>query len=68
MQMQMFFLFIAYVVHIVGSKPVLVPQPTRSSSESICSRPGSSIPSSPGHTIYVSASLHHSVNIFTQKY
>uniref|UniRef100_A0A672MPP1 Actin-binding LIM protein 1-like n=1 Tax=Sinocyclocheilus grahami TaxID=75366 RepID=A0A672MPP1_SINGR len=25
---------------------------TRSSSESICSRPGSSIPSSPGHTIY----------------
>nr|XP_021336154.1 actin-binding LIM protein 1 isoform X6 [Danio rerio] len=27
-------------------------QPTRSSSESICSRPGSSIPSSPGHTIY----------------
>lgn len=29
-------------------------QPTRSSSESICSRPGSSIPGSPGHTIYVS--------------
>ncbi|XP_049320563.1 actin-binding LIM protein 1 isoform X21 [Astyanax mexicanus] len=28
------------------------PQPTRSSSESICSRPGSSIPGSPGHTIY----------------
>lgn len=28
-------------------------QPTRSSSESICSRPGSSIPGSPGHTIYV---------------
>ncbi|XP_057197272.1 actin-binding LIM protein 1a [Triplophysa rosa] len=27
-------------------------QPTRSSSESICSRPGSSLPSSPGHTIY----------------
>ncbi|XP_026098465.1 actin-binding LIM protein 1-like isoform X17 [Carassius auratus] len=27
-------------------------RPTRSSSESICSRPGSSIPSSPGHTIY----------------
>nr|XP_015203203.1 PREDICTED: actin-binding LIM protein 1 isoform X12 [Lepisosteus oculatus] len=26
-------------------------QPTRSSSESICSRPGSSIPGSPGHTI-----------------
>uniref|UniRef100_A0A8C2HDD8 Actin binding LIM protein 1a n=1 Tax=Cyprinus carpio TaxID=7962 RepID=A0A8C2HDD8_CYPCA len=40
------FLFIAYVV------PMLVQQPTRSSSESICSRPGSSIPSSPGHTIY----------------
>ncbi|KAG9338333.1 hypothetical protein JZ751_025890 [Albula glossodonta] len=30
------------------------PQPTRSSSESISSRPGSSIPGSPGHTIYVS--------------
>ncbi|XP_077470103.1 actin-binding LIM protein 1a isoform X8 [Stigmatopora argus] len=28
-------------------------QPTRSSSESICSRPGSSIPGSPGHTIYL---------------
>ncbi|TSK14745.1 Actin-binding LIM protein 1 [Bagarius yarrelli] len=27
-------------------------EPTRSSSESICSRPGSSIPGSPGHTIY----------------
>lgn len=27
-------------------------RPTCSSSESICSRPGSSIPSSPGHTIY----------------
>ncbi|XP_062422468.1 actin-binding LIM protein 1a isoform X5 [Pungitius pungitius] len=27
-------------------------QPTRSSSESICSRPASSIPGSPGHTIY----------------
>ncbi|XP_041722098.1 actin-binding LIM protein 1 isoform X17 [Coregonus clupeaformis] len=27
-------------------------QPSRSSSESICSRPGSSIPGSPGHTIY----------------
>ncbi|KAI5611636.1 actin-binding LIM protein 1 isoform X3, partial [Silurus asotus] len=27
-------------------------QPTRSSSESVCSRPGSSIPGSPGHTIY----------------
>nr|XP_055031134.1 actin-binding LIM protein 1 isoform X17 [Misgurnus anguillicaudatus] len=27
-------------------------QPTRSSSESICSRPGSSIPGSPGHPIY----------------
>uniref|UniRef100_A0A8C1UYP1 Actin binding LIM protein 1b n=1 Tax=Cyprinus carpio TaxID=7962 RepID=A0A8C1UYP1_CYPCA len=31
---------------------LVVPQPTRSSSESICSRPGSSIPGSPGHTIY----------------
>ncbi|XP_031434797.1 actin-binding LIM protein 1a isoform X3 [Clupea harengus] len=27
-------------------------QPTRSSSESICSRPASSLPGSPGHTIY----------------
>ncbi|KAM6956512.1 actin-binding LIM protein 1a [Aplochiton taeniatus] len=27
-------------------------RPARSSSESICSRPGSSIPGSPGHTIY----------------
>ncbi|MEQ2287617.1 Actin-binding LIM protein 1, partial [Ameca splendens] len=27
-------------------------RPTRSSSESICSRPGSSIPGSPGHTIH----------------
>uniref|UniRef100_A0A674NK81 Actin binding LIM protein 1a n=1 Tax=Takifugu rubripes TaxID=31033 RepID=A0A674NK81_TAKRU len=27
-------------------------RPTRSSSESICSRPGSSVPGSPGHTIY----------------
>ncbi|XP_051524068.1 actin-binding LIM protein 1-like isoform X12 [Myxocyprinus asiaticus] len=27
-------------------------QPTRSSSESICSRPGSSVPGTPGHTIY----------------
>uniref|UniRef100_A0AAR2JYR4 Actin binding LIM protein 1a n=1 Tax=Pygocentrus nattereri TaxID=42514 RepID=A0AAR2JYR4_PYGNA len=34
------------------SKPVFTPQPTRSSSESMCSRPGSSIPGSPGHTIY----------------
>uniref|UniRef100_A0A674DTK6 Actin binding LIM protein 1a n=1 Tax=Salmo trutta TaxID=8032 RepID=A0A674DTK6_SALTR len=31
---------------------VLFLQPSRSSSESICSRPGSSIPGSPGHTIY----------------
>uniref|UniRef100_A0A8B9RDP6 Actin binding LIM protein 1b n=1 Tax=Astyanax mexicanus TaxID=7994 RepID=A0A8B9RDP6_ASTMX len=31
---------------------IFLPQPTRSSSESICSRPGSSIPGSPGHTIY----------------
>uniref|UniRef100_A0A8C7H9B2 Actin binding LIM protein 1a n=1 Tax=Oncorhynchus kisutch TaxID=8019 RepID=A0A8C7H9B2_ONCKI len=28
-------------------------RPSRSSSESICSRPGSSIPGSPGHTIYL---------------
>ncbi|XP_062851016.1 actin-binding LIM protein 1a [Trichomycterus rosablanca] len=27
-------------------------RPTRSSSESVCSRPGSSIPGSPGHTLY----------------
>uniref|UniRef100_A0A3P8ZWC4 Actin binding LIM protein 1a n=1 Tax=Esox lucius TaxID=8010 RepID=A0A3P8ZWC4_ESOLU len=31
---------------------VLFLQPSRSSSDSICSRPGSSIPGSPGHTIY----------------
>uniref|UniRef100_A0A6Q2XUW2 Actin binding LIM protein 1b n=1 Tax=Esox lucius TaxID=8010 RepID=A0A6Q2XUW2_ESOLU len=31
---------------------LLFSQPTRTSSESICSRPGSSIPGSPGHTIY----------------
>ncbi|XP_043111529.1 actin-binding LIM protein 1a isoform X7 [Puntigrus tetrazona] len=31
-------------------------RPTRSSSESICSRPCSSIPSSPGHTIYLQSS------------
>lgn len=36
------------------TQSLLCPQPTRSSSESICSRPGSSIPGSPGHTIYVS--------------
>ncbi|KAG5262623.1 hypothetical protein AALO_G00277050 [Alosa alosa] len=34
-------------------------QPTRSSSESICSRPGSSIQGSPGHTIYVSPPVRH---------
>ncbi|XP_052467590.1 actin-binding LIM protein 1 isoform X2 [Carassius gibelio] len=48
--------------HPLGSREPLPPsvtslhhserQPTRSSSESICSRPGSSIPGSPGHTIY----------------
>ncbi|XP_059387079.1 actin-binding LIM protein 1-like [Carassius carassius] len=48
--------------HPLGSREPLSPsvtslhhserQPTRSSSESICSRPGSSIPGSPGHTIY----------------
>lgn len=38
-----------------GSEKLLfVFQPTRTSSESIYSRPGSSIPGSPGHTIYVS--------------
>ncbi|KAG1935354.1 actin-binding LIM protein [Pimephales promelas] len=31
-------------------------RPMRSSTESICSRPGSSIPSSPGHTIYLQSS------------
>ncbi|XP_051529878.1 actin-binding LIM protein 1-like isoform X11 [Myxocyprinus asiaticus] len=46
----------------LGSREPLLPtvtalhqserQPTRSSSESICSRPGSSIAGSPGHTIY----------------
>uniref|UniRef100_A0A8C3BR32 Actin binding LIM protein 1 n=1 Tax=Cairina moschata TaxID=8855 RepID=A0A8C3BR32_CAIMO len=37
----------------VGSEKFLfVFQPTRTSSESIYSRPGSSIPGSPGHTIY----------------
>uniref|UniRef100_A0A8C2AEH6 Actin binding LIM protein 1b n=1 Tax=Cyprinus carpio TaxID=7962 RepID=A0A8C2AEH6_CYPCA len=49
-----------YRVSIYPSKHLLLlltqhlvlPQPTRSSSESICSRPGSSIPGSPGHTIY----------------
>nr|XP_055031140.1 actin-binding LIM protein 1 isoform X23 [Misgurnus anguillicaudatus] len=39
-----------------GSRPDRRPlggrEPTRSSSESICSRPGSSIPGSPGHPIY----------------
>ncbi|XP_046709230.1 actin-binding LIM protein 1 isoform X37 [Silurus meridionalis] len=35
-----------------GVRPLRRTEPTRSSSESICSRPGSSIPGSPGHTIY----------------
>nr|XP_021335743.1 actin-binding LIM protein 1 isoform X5 [Danio rerio] len=35
-----------------GRHPLGRREPTRSSSESICSRPGSSIPGSPGHTIY----------------
>uniref|UniRef100_A0AAY5KQ38 Actin binding LIM protein 1a n=1 Tax=Esox lucius TaxID=8010 RepID=A0AAY5KQ38_ESOLU len=35
-----------------GAFGVLFLQPSRSSSDSICSRPGSSIPGSPGHTIY----------------
>uniref|UniRef100_A0A671MHW7 Actin-binding LIM protein 1-like n=1 Tax=Sinocyclocheilus anshuiensis TaxID=1608454 RepID=A0A671MHW7_9TELE len=37
---------------LLTTQHLVVPQPTRSSSESICSRPGSSIPGSPGHTIY----------------
>uniref|UniRef100_A0A8C1P4D3 Actin binding LIM protein 1b n=1 Tax=Cyprinus carpio TaxID=7962 RepID=A0A8C1P4D3_CYPCA len=42
-----------YRVSIYQSKHfVSQSDPTRSSSESICSRPGSSIPGSPGHTIY----------------
>ncbi|XP_059388423.1 actin-binding LIM protein 1-like isoform X6 [Carassius carassius] len=36
----------------LGQRPLGSREPTRSSSESICSRPGSSIPGSPGHTIY----------------
>uniref|UniRef100_A0A4W5P7S1 Actin binding LIM protein 1b n=1 Tax=Hucho hucho TaxID=62062 RepID=A0A4W5P7S1_9TELE len=39
-------------------------RPTRSSSESICSRPGSSISGSPGHTIYLSFS-HSSLQILS---
>lgn len=38
-------------------------QPTRSSSESICSRPGSSIPGSPGHAIYVSCPCQHHLSL-----
>ncbi|XP_040342485.1 actin-binding LIM protein 1 isoform X19 [Herpailurus yagouaroundi] len=38
------------LVRRTGRSPCL--QPTRTSSESIYSRPGSSIPGSPGHTIY----------------
>uniref|UniRef100_A0A7N5JFT2 Actin binding LIM protein 1 n=1 Tax=Ailuropoda melanoleuca TaxID=9646 RepID=A0A7N5JFT2_AILME len=38
------------LIRRAGRSPSL--QPTRSSSESIYSRPGSSIPGSPGHTIY----------------
>ncbi|XP_070772469.1 actin-binding LIM protein 1-like isoform X1 [Enoplosus armatus] len=37
---------------VTNSHLCVFSQPTRSSSESICSRPGSSIPGSPGHTIY----------------
>uniref|UniRef100_A0A8C7QKG9 Actin binding LIM protein 1a n=1 Tax=Oncorhynchus mykiss TaxID=8022 RepID=A0A8C7QKG9_ONCMY len=37
---------------VLTSFSVLPLQPSRSSSESICSRPGSSIHGSPGHTIY----------------
>lgn len=39
---------------VCSEKLLFVFQPTRTSSESIYSRPGSSIPGSPGHTIYVS--------------
>nr|XP_048279722.1 actin-binding LIM protein 1 isoform X3 [Myodes glareolus] len=38
------------LIRCTGRSPAL--QPTRTSSESIYSRPGSSIPGSPGHTIY----------------
>ncbi|XP_052619446.1 actin-binding LIM protein 1 isoform X7 [Peromyscus californicus insignis] len=38
------------LIRRMGRSPAL--QPTRTSSESIYSRPGSSIPGSPGHTIY----------------
>ncbi|XP_049710647.1 actin-binding LIM protein 1 isoform X7 [Elephas maximus indicus] len=38
------------LIRRTGRSPTL--QPTRTSSESIYSRPGSSIPGSPGHTIY----------------
>nr|XP_034355140.1 actin-binding LIM protein 1 isoform X6 [Arvicanthis niloticus] len=38
------------LIRRTGRSPAL--QPTRTSSESIYSRPGSSIPGSPGHTIY----------------
>uniref|UniRef100_A0A3B3VBE5 Actin binding LIM protein 1a n=1 Tax=Poecilia latipinna TaxID=48699 RepID=A0A3B3VBE5_9TELE len=37
---------------IIFQEKTEIKNPTRSSSESICSRPGSSIPGSPGHTIY----------------
>uniref|UniRef100_A0A8B9N0K2 Actin binding LIM protein 1 n=1 Tax=Accipiter nisus TaxID=211598 RepID=A0A8B9N0K2_9AVES len=39
-------------IAILSSILLFVFQPTRTSSESIYSRPGSSIPGSPGHTIY----------------
>uniref|UniRef100_A0A3Q3WA69 Uncharacterized protein n=1 Tax=Mola mola TaxID=94237 RepID=A0A3Q3WA69_MOLML len=39
-------------MYLQGDRLCVCLQPTRSSSESICSRPGSSIPGSPGHTIY----------------
>lgn len=42
------------MVRILTGHLLFVFQPTRTSSESIYSRPGSSIPGSPGHTIYVS--------------
>uniref|UniRef100_A0AAY5JZN2 Actin binding LIM protein 1a n=1 Tax=Esox lucius TaxID=8010 RepID=A0AAY5JZN2_ESOLU len=41
-----------YLQGALARQTVLFLQPSRSSSDSICSRPGSSIPGSPGHTIY----------------
>uniref|UniRef100_A0A8C2BZ63 Actin binding LIM protein 1b n=1 Tax=Cyprinus carpio TaxID=7962 RepID=A0A8C2BZ63_CYPCA len=43
---------VCIIFSLLLTQHLVLPQPTRSSSESICSRPGSSIPGSPGHTIY----------------